>query len=86
MWSGFRGRVSRIIGGIRPLPGHLILMLFVMIGMALMGGIYVFGRLMGLAGRLGRAPVPRPELHYSLPRTSYTASALEPQASIESAE
>lgn len=86
MWTGFRGRVSRIIGGIRPLPGRLILMLFVMIGMALMGGIYVFGRLMGLARRSGKGPVPGPELHYSLPRTGYPATALERQASIESAE
>lgn len=61
-------------------------MLFVMIGMALMGGIYVFGRLMGLAKRSGKGPVPPPELHYSLPRTRYTAPALERQASIESAE
>ena len=61
-------------------------MLFVMIGMALMGGIYVFGRLIGLAGRLGKGPLPGPESHYSRPRTSYTAPALERQASIESAE
>jgi hypothetical protein len=86
MWSGFRGRVSCIIGGIRPLLGHIGLVLFVMIGMALMGGIYVFGRLMGLAKRSGNGPFPGPELQYSRPRTSYTASALERQTSIESAE
>jgi hypothetical protein len=86
MLRGFRGRVSRLIGGIRPLPGQIVLMLFVTMGMALMGGIYVFGRLIGLAGRLGRGPVPRPEPQYSHPRTSYKAAALERQTSIESAE
>ncbi len=87
MWSGIRVRVSRIIGGIRALPGQLILTLFVMTGMALMGGIFVFGRLIGLAKRSGKGPVPGPEPHYSRPRTSYdAASALERQTSIESAE
>jgi hypothetical protein len=86
MWSGFRSPVRRIIGGIRALPGHMILMLFVTVGMALMGGIYVAGRLIGLAGRLGEGPLPGPEPHYSRPRTGYTGSGLERPASIESAE
>lgn len=73
---GFRSPVSRIIGGMRALPGQICLMLFVTVGIALMGVIYVFGRLIGLARRSAKVPFSRPELPYSGPR----------QASIRSAE
>ena len=76
MSSGFRSPASRIVGGLRALPGQICLMLFVTLGIALMGVIYVFGRLIGLARRPAKGPVPRPKLPYSGPR----------QASIRSAE
>jgi hypothetical protein len=89
MWIGIRIWLSRMIGGIRPLLGHTVLMLFVMIGMV-MGGIYIFGRLIQIrrAGRRREGPLPRPntDLQYPRPRKSWTASAPERQKSIESVE
>ncbi len=74
------------MGRIRALVGRIGLMLFVATGMALMGGLYLFGRLAAWVRRSAKSPVAGPELHYFLARTRYAASALERPASIESAE